>query len=288
MLQNAKIAITGAGGLVGKEFVRQLSSHNRLLALKHEDLDITNRPEIERILFAERPSIIINCAVLGVDQSESHPESAWAINATGAEALAQTANRINANFLQLSTNYVFSDRPRDSFLTIDDAPAPINVYGETKLAGENASKNANDKCYIVRTSWVFGLDKENFFSAAPLALKAGRKIRAITDVHASVTYVSDLVSRTIDILSRGRYSTYHVVNDGVCSYFDFAIEAGRILNISGRQLSELIEKVELDQFGLPATRPRYTPMRCKVSEALGLPPMRHWRDALAAYLASIC
>ena len=282
-----KIAITGAGGLVGKEFVRQLSAHNRVVALTHEDLDITDRAAVEQNIFSERPSVIINCAVLGVDRCERDPNRAWAINVAGAEALAEAANQINADFVQLSTNYVFGDELRDSFFTIDDDPAPINVYGETKLAGETATKKVNNKCYVVRTSWVFGPDKQNFFSATPLALKAGRKIRAITDVRASATYVSDLVSRTIDILSRGRYTTYHVVNDGVCSYFDFAIEAGRVLRISDRQLDELIEKVQLDQMGLPAKRPRYTPMRCQVSEALGLAPMRHWHDALAEHIASM-
>lgn len=286
-VENAKIVITGAGGLVGKEFVRQLSLQNRVVPLNHKDLDITDRSEVERIVFKESPSLVVNCAVLGVDQCERDPKGAWAVNVTGAETLAQTANQIDADFLHLSTNYVFNEESRDSFFTIDDDPAPINVYGETKLAGENAAKAVNSKCYIVRTSWVFGQDKENFFSSTPVALKAGRKVRAITDVRASATYVSDLVSRTIDILSRGRYSTYHIVNDGLCSYYDFAMEAGRILNISEPRLDELIVKVGLDQLRLEAKRPRYTPMRCKVSAMIGLPPMRHWRDALVEYITSM-
>lgn len=284
-----KIVVAGAGGLVGKEFARRFYNEHQVLALKHSDLDITDAQAVRRLILDERPALIVNCAVLGVDACELEPSSAWSVNVAGAENLAKAAADIDAEVLHVSTNYVFDGkRESDSFYTIEDAPNPINVYGQTKLAGERAVNAALPRSYIVRTSWVFGAGKENFFSTAQRSLKAAKRIRAITDMCASSTYVRDLVSRSIEILTRQRYSTYHVVNDGLCSYYDFALEAARILKFSDAEVMRLIEPVKALEIPHIAQRPRYTPMRCIVSEELGLAPLRDWRAALMEYLRSDC
>ena len=280
-----KILIAGAGGLVGKEFARQFSSGHQVLPLTHSDLDITDSHAIRRVVFDERPELIINCAVLGVDACELDPLLAWSVNVVGAENLAKTSAAIDAEFLQISSNFVFGGtRKDDSFYTVKDVPTPINVYGQTKLAGERAVVAASRRSFIVRTSWVFGAGKGNFFSTAPRSLYAAKKIRAITDAWASATYVRDLVSRVREILTFRYYSTYHVVNDGLCSYYDFVLEAARILKIPDSDLTQLIEPVKLCDLRLQAKRPRYSPMRCTVSEELGLAPLRDWRAALAEYI----
>jgi len=280
-----KILIVGAGGLVGKEFARQFSNGHQVLALTHSDLDITDAPDVRRIIRNESPALVINCAVLGVDACELDPSLAWAVNVTGAENLARVAADVDAEFLQISSNLVFgSTRTDDSFYTVKDVPNPINVYGQTKLAGERAAVAASRRSFIVRTSWVFGAGKDSFFSTAPRSVHAAKKIRAITDAWASATYVCDLVSRVREILTYRYYSTYHVVNDGLCSYYDFALEAARILKIPDSDLTQLIEPVKFCDFRLQAKRPRYSPMRCTVSEELGLAPLRDWRAALAEYI----
>ena len=280
-----KILIVGAGGLVGKEFARQFSHGHQVLALTHSDLDITDTPDVRRIVLTESPALVINCAVLGVDACELDPSLACAVNVIGAENLAKAAADVDAEFLQISSNFVFGGtRKDDSFYTVKDVPTPINVYGQTKLAGERAVVAASLGSFIVRTSWVFGEGKGNFFSTAPRSLYAAKKIRAITDAWASATYVRDLVSRVHEILTFRYYSTYHVVNDGLCSYYDFALEAGRILKIPDSDLMHLIEPVKLCDLRLQAKRPRYSPMRCTVSEELGLAPLRDWRAALAEHI----
>ncbi|MEP6913074.1 MAG: dTDP-4-dehydrorhamnose reductase [bacterium] len=280
-----KVAIIGAGGLVGKEFRRHFSNGHEVLPLTHDDLDVTEAHAVRRIILDERPALIINCAVLGVDACELDPQSAWAINAAGAGNLAEAAAAIDAEILQLSTNYVFDGQvASNSFYTVDDVPNPINVYGRTKLAGERAVKTASRRCFIVRTSWVFGAGKENFFSGAHRNLYAVKKIRAIKDVWASSTYARDLVLRCIEILTLRHYGTYHVVNSDQCSYYDFALEAGRVLKIADSELTRLVEPVNLCALQLIANRPRYTPMRCVVLEEIGLAPLRDWRRALAEYI----
>jgi dTDP-4-dehydrorhamnose reductase len=280
-----KILITGAGGLVGKEFAQQFSDSHQVLALTHGDLDISDAPYARKIILNESPTLVINCAVLGVDACELDPSLACAVNVIGAENLAKAAADIGAQFLQISSNFVFDGtRKDDSFYTVKDVPTPINVYGQTKLAGERAVISASRESFIVRTSWVFGVGKGNFFSTAHRSLYSGKKIRAVTDVWGSATYVRDLVSRVREILSFQYPSTYHVVNDGLCSYYDFALEAGRIVKIPDDDLMQLIEPVKLSDLRLQAKRPRYSPMRCTVSEELGLAPLRDWRAALAEYI----
>jgi len=284
-----KILIVGAGGLVGKEFARQFSNGHRVLALTHRDLDITDTPGVRSVVLNERPALVINCAVLGVDACELDPSLAWAVNVLGAENLARATAGVDAEFVQISSNFVFGGTQKDdSFYTVEDVPAPINVYGQSKLAGERAAVAASGRSFIVRTSWVFGAGKDNFFSTAPRSLYGAKKIRAVTDAWASATYVCDLVSRVHEILDRRYYSTYHVVNDGLCSYYDFALEAARILRIPDSDLTQLIEPVKLCDLRLQAKRPRSTPMRCTVSEKLGLPPLRKWRAALAEYVGDVC
>jgi dTDP-4-dehydrorhamnose reductase len=282
-----KIAVVGAGGLVGKEFTRQFSDEHQVISLTHSNLDITDVQAVRRVIFAELPELVINCAVLGVDACELNSALAWSVNVLGAENLATAATEVGAEFVQLSSNFVF-DGKRNSFYTINDEPNPINVYGRTKLEGERAVIAASDHCFIVRTSWVFGIGKENFVSTVPRSLRVAKNVRAITDVWANTTYVCDLVSRVIEILTRRHYSVYHVVNSGVCSYYDFALEAGRILKISDSELTQLIEPARLCVFRGAADRPRYTPMHCAVSEEIALAPLRDWRAALVEYVRDDC
>jgi dTDP-4-dehydrorhamnose reductase len=120
----------------------------------------------------------------------------------------------------------------------------------------------------------------------PDDLRAGRKVRAIDDIWSSTTFVNDLIERVMTIRATGRFGTYHVVNEGVCSYYEFALEAGRLQGLTNAQLESLIEITHERDMKRVAVRPRYTPLRCLLSEQIGLPPMRDWRDALAAYARS--
>jgi dTDP-4-dehydrorhamnose reductase len=280
-----KIAITGAGGLVGSCLTRQLAADHHVLPLKHADLDITNKTAVDEFAARERPGVIINCAVLNVDECETDKAKAAAINVTGPQYLAAAAQAIGAAIVHYSTNYVF-DGKEEKLYTIHDEPRPVNNYGQTKLDGETAVIAACPRHYILRTSWVYGVGKANFLSVVPRNLQAGQRGKVVSDCWASATYVEDLAARTRDIIDRNRAGLYHVVNAGVCSYVEFTHEAGRLLGLSEAQVADLIELVRDADIQRPAVRPRYTPMRCLLSEELGLPPLRHWKEALAEYIAN--
>jgi dTDP-4-dehydrorhamnose reductase len=282
-----KILITGGAGLIGSHFAHRLAHDHDVLALQHRDLDITDGVAVSRCVLDAKPSVIINGAVIQVDESEQNPAKAHAVNVEGPRILAEAAERVGAEIIQFSTQYAFDGEPvgRPPY-TVKDEPRPVNVYGRTKLAGEQAVLAACARSYIIRTSWVYGSGKNSFLCTVHRDLKAGKRVRAIVDIWSSTTYVEDLIERILQILKARRYGIYHVVNEGVCSYREFAFEAGRLVGLSRDQLESLIEVMKEAEMKRVAARPRYTPMRCLLSEELGFAPMRDWRSALAAYVGT--
>ncbi len=280
-----KILITGAAGLVGSHLARRLAGEHEVLALAHSDLDITEHAAVHRLVTAAQPTLIVNCAVIQVDESEQYPAKAQAVNVDGAASLAEAANEVGAEIVHFSTQYAFAGEPVGRLpYTTEDEPCPVNNYGRTKVAGEAAVRAACARNYIVRTSWVYGTGKNSFLCVVHKDLRTGKKVRAIDDIWSSTTYVQDLIDRVMSIRSTGAYGTYHVVNDGVCSYYQFAMAAGQALGLRRAEMDPLIEITHERDMKRIALRPRYTPLRCLKSEALGLPPMRHWRAALADYV----
>jgi dTDP-4-dehydrorhamnose reductase len=282
-----KILVTGAAGLVGRHLVRRLARDHDVLALKRGDLDITNRDAVNDCVSAVKPSLIVNCAVIQVDESEQNPAKAQAVNVEGPRFLAEAASRLGADIIHFGTQYSFDGEPlgRPPY-TIEDEPSPVNAYGKSKIAGEEGIRQACTRSYIIRTSWVYGSGKNSFLCTVHDDLRAGKRVRAIVDIWSCTTYVEDLIDRMLQILEKRRYGTYHVVNEDVCSYYEFALEAGRLAGLSRDQIDLLIELVKETEMQRSAARPRYTPMTCLLSEKLGLPPMRDWHDALADYVKS--
>ena len=280
-----KIFITGAAGLVGSHLAKRLARQHEVAALNHGALDIADADAVRRCVAEAKPELIVNCAVLQVDESERDPARARAVNTDGPRHLAEAASEVGAEIIHFGTQYVFAGEPvgRAPY-TIEDQLRPVNVYGKTKAAGDQAVRQACARSYVIRTSWVYGAGKNNFLCAVANDLRSGSSVRAIDDIWSSTTFVEDLIDRMIEIRAGGRYGIYHVVNDGVCSYYEFALEAGRLLGLDHEQLEPLIEVVHERDMKRIAARPRYTPLRCLRAEELGLPPMRHWREALAAYI----
>jgi dTDP-4-dehydrorhamnose reductase len=214
-----------------------------------------------------QPNLVVNCAVIGVDECEDDPALATAVNINGPKCLAEAAPAI----VHFSSNYVFDGVEERFYDTVDEAK-PINVYGRTKLEGERAVMEANRNAYVVRSSWIFGPGKEAFVSTVHQRLREGQRVRAVSDLWASATYVDDLVLRLVEIVTRREYGLHHVVNSGVCSNATFALEAARLVG-APLQLVEPVPSRETHR----AARPRYTPL-------LARPPLRDWREALAAYV----
>ncbi len=293
-----RIVVTGARGLVGSALTRRFAAPSpasgrgtlargpsprvagrgwpegpgegyQVFGLAHSDLDITDAAAVQKTIADLRPQLIINCAVVGVDECERDPALAHAVNVDGPANLARVAPSI----LHFSSNYVFSGA-EERFYAIDDEPQPVNEYGRTKLEGERAIARMNPRAFIIRSSWIFGPGKESFISTAHRRLRAGERVRAVSDVWASTTYVGDLVQRVAELIEHADFGLHHIVNAGVCSNESFAREAALLVD-ADESLIEAASTREVHD----APRPRYTPL-------LAMPPLRHWRAALAAYIHS--
>jgi dTDP-4-dehydrorhamnose reductase len=258
--------ITGARGLVGSALLRAIPTAR---GVSHSELDIADRAAVRDGILSLRPEVIFNCAVVGVDECERDPALARRVNVDGPAHLAEAAEEIGAAVVHFSSNYVFDGEER-RFYRVDDEPRPINVYGRTKLEGERAVADRCSRATIIRTSWVYGPGKASFLSTVAARLRQSEQVHAISDTWASCTYVEDLVAR---VLESRRPGTFHVVNAGVCSYENFALEAARLVGARDRLIKPIPETRE-------APRPRYTPLEC-------LPPLRPWPEALAEWVRAV-
>ena len=273
--------ITGATGLLGRFMAGRLERAGwRVFAFPHADLDVTN-PENVRQAFAQaKPQLVINCAATtDVDRCEREPSWAYAVNAEGPRLLAEQCNDCEADLVHISTDYVFDGLKGDLY-TQEDETNPLSVYAQTKLSGEVAVRAEARRFYIVRTSWIFGPGGKNFGSRVVQLARSGARIRAVTDQTSIPTYAPDLAERIEELVNLGAHGLYHITNTGPTNWFDFAR-----LALDLAELSDIpIESVSREELKQLAPRPLDTPMRCIVSENLGLPALRHWRDAVEEFI----
>jgi dTDP-4-dehydrorhamnose reductase len=234
------------------------------------------------VIVHQSPDAIINCAAwTDVDGCESNPEKADRANALGPENLARAAHTAHAVFVTISTDYVF-DGAKEGFYTQRDQPAPISVYGKGKLEGERRAQAAHARTIVVRSGYIFGPGGRNFLSNIISRAERGEKLNAIRDYWGTPTYGYDLSVRLRELAVLDLPGIYHVVNAGDGASFEtFSREALRLAGLDDAKL----EVVDGDSLRRPAPRPHNSRLRCLVSEAIGLPPLRPWQDALAHFIS---
>lgn len=277
-----KILITGARGLVGRALEAHcLAQGDEVLSYDHQSLDIGDARAVEAAIHEQRPDAVVNCAAwTDVDGCESNPEKAERVNALGPENLARASRNADAVLITISTDYVF-DGKKEGFYTQRDQPVPINVYGKFKLDGERRAQEAHARTIVVRTGYIFGPGGNNYLSNVIARAERGETLKAISDYWGTPTYGDDLAARLRELAVLDLPGVYHIVSEGDGASFEtFTVEALRLAGLSADHL----EVIEGDSLGRPAPRPRNSRMKCLLSEAIGLVPMRHWRDGLADFV----
>jgi dTDP-4-dehydrorhamnose reductase len=278
---NMRIAVIGANGQLGSDIIRVFG--NKVISLTHDDIEVTDL-ESCKILEEIKPDIVINCAAfVKVDDCEINPEMAFKVNAVGAYNVSRVCNEINAVNIYISTDYVFDGAKGEPYIE-DDIPNPINIYGLSKLAGEIATKNYSLKHYIIRVASLYGVRGArgkggNFVETIIERAKEGERLKVVDDIVMSSTYTKDVavaLKEFIEIMPE--YGVYHMVNDGYCSWFEFAIE---ILNLTKMEVE--IKPVKSDELGRLARRPKFSALKNEKIEKLGI-RMRCWKEALVDYL----
>jgi dTDP-4-dehydrorhamnose reductase len=279
-----KVLITGAAGLVGSALTEHCRARgDDVLAFDREGLDITDERVVREAFKSLRPDAAVNCAAwTDVDGCELDPQRAFLVNSQGVESLATAARLSGASFVTVSTDYVFDGRREGHFYTQRDDPHPLSAYGAAKLEGERRAQAASARTSVVRTGWVFGRGGRNFLATVVERARRGERLRAINDSYGTPTYAPDLAARLRELAELDLPGIYHVVNAGEgTSYEGFAREAAAAAGLPDAR----VEGVAADSLPRPAPRPLNSRLRCLISEALGLPPLRDWRAALAEFAA---
>lgn len=228
-----KILVTGANGQLGYDVVKQLQKQNiEYFGATRKDFDIVDFEATERFITNYRPDVVIHCAAYtAVDKAEDEQGLCYLVNASATEHIAQICKKIDAKMLYMSTDYVF-DGTKDGFYEVDDKPNPINIYGKTKLLGEQAVQKILDKYFIVRISWVFGEHGNNFVKTMLRLGKERKELNVVADQYGSPTYTTDLAPLLIEIVQTDKYGIYHVTNEGVCTWAEFAEEIFRVAGMN--------------------------------------------------------
>src|SRR5829696_159845 len=277
-----RVLITGAGGMVGSALAEHCRARgDEAFAFDREGLDITDERAAREAFGRLAPEAVVNCAAwTDVDGCELDPQRAFLVNSQGVEVLATASRLAGASFVTISTDYVFDGRKPEGFYTQRDDPHPLSAYGAAKLEGERRAQAASARTSVVRTGWVFGPGGRNFLATVVERARRGERLRAITDAYGIPTYAPDLAARLRELAELDLPGVYHVVNSGEGASFEgFARAAAEAAGAGGVE----IESVAMDSLQRPAPRPRNSRMRCLLSEAIGLRPLRDWREALAEF-----
>lgn len=272
-----RIIITGADGQLGHDLKRTLKGHD-LFAFTKDDLDIGDLPTVIRKFEETAPDAAVNCAAYtDVDGCESNIDHAYRVNAGGPQNLAIACERVGADLLQVSTDFIF-DGKKDSPYVEFDRPDPLSIYGSSKLAGEKYVSSLTNRYYIVRTAWLYGHNGNNFVKSIIRIAKEKEKLQIVNDQIGTPTFTFDLAERITDIIESRSYGIYHVVNGGQCSWYDFG---KKILDLAG--LERKVEPISSKDLDRPATRPEYSVLDDRSLRTRGFSPLRSWESGLAAY-----
>jgi len=256
MVKDKKFFITGANGQLAIEFISSMAQRNlSYAAFSKDQLDITDFEETEKIISKERPDILLNCAAYNlVDQAEDEPEIAFKINSEAVHNLASVCKKNDIFFVHFSSDYVF-DGQKGNFYAEEDEPNPLNVYGQSKLEGEESIRKELKNFLIFRLSWVFGHGQQNFLYKLSKWVQNKKSLDIVDDDISVPTYTHDVVKVVLLALERGLRGTYHLTNSGKCSRYELAKHY-----VEKKGINIEVCPVASGFFPMKAKRPSYTCM----------------------------
>ena len=278
-----KYLVTGVTGQLGHDIVKELEQRGQTcIAPTRNDMPLDDDQRVEAYISAVAPDIVIHCAAYtAVDKAETEMDAAWRINAEATANIARICRRIGAVLVYISTDYVFPGDGESPY-GVNDPKGPKNVYGATKLAGEIAVRSSLDRHFIVRISWVFGTNGNNFIKTMLRLAETNERLNVVADQIGSPTYTADAAPRIIDLASTDCYGTYHLTNEGTCSWAELASEVFR-----QRNLPTFVSPITTAEYPTKAQRPLNSRLDKKCLLSAGISRMPSWQDALRRYLAEL-
>ncbi|MBD2771079.1 dTDP-4-dehydrorhamnose reductase [Iningainema tapete] len=289
---NKSILLIGSNGQVGQELQHVLQPYGNIITVARPTIDLTQPDTIREVIRENQPQIIINAAAYtAVDKAESEPELASAINATAPGIMGEEAAKLGSFLIHISTDYVFDGNHSRPYQETD-ATNPINVYGRTKLAGEQAVQNTSSQYLILRTAWVYGTFGKSNFVKTMLRLGTQRpELRVVADQIGSPTWAKDIakaIAQIIPKLSSEIVGIYNYTNSGVASWYDFAVTLVEEAQQLGYNLNvQRTVPISTAEYPTPAHRPSYSVLStAKISKVLETHPP-HWRLSLKQMLTEL-
>lgn len=285
MDKDSKILVTGVKGQLGFDVVRELRErgYKNVLGIDKEELDITDEKAVRKFILEYRPEVVFhNAAWTAVDKAEQMPEAVYSVNALGPKYIALACREIGAKMMYISTDYVF-EGSGERFYQVSDPKRGLSVYGKTKSQGEDFVTSILDEYFIIRISWVFGLNGNNFIKTMLKLGKSRDKLSIVSDQVGSPTYTYDLSKLMCDMMNTEKYGIYHATNEGVCSWAEFA--------------SYIFKVAKLDVEVTPVTTAEYKkmvpsqadrPLNSRMSKSSltdnGFARLPSWQDATERYI----
>ncbi len=286
MPKNMKILVTGVKGQLGYDCVRELKErgYRSVLGIDIEDLDITDEAAVKKFISDYKPDAVMhNAAWTAVDKAEQFPEEVYKVNALGAKYIAEACGSVGAKLIYISTDYVF-DGSGENFYETEDKRGGLSVYGKTKSQGEDFVKEALDRYFIVRISWVFGKNGNNFVKTMLRLATSGRsELNVVCDQIGSPTYTYDLSKLLCDMIETEKYGVYHATNEGVCSWYEFAVEIFKQAHLNVK-----VNPVTTEEYSKLVTQQAKRPYNSRMSKSSldkgGFKRLPDWQSALGRFL----
>ena len=278
-----KILVTGVRGQLGYDIVKELKKRGHTpIGVDIEEMDITDPMQVEHVIYACECGAVIHCAAYtAVDAAEDNETVCRKINADGTENIARVCKARDIPMMYFSTDYVFAgdgDKPWKP----EDTKAPLNVYGQTKYEGELAVQKYLDQYFIIRISWVFGINGKNFIKTMLNLGKTRDELTVVNDQIGSPTYTKDLAVLAADMIETHQYGVYHATNEGICSWYEFACQIFKEAHMNVK-----VQPVGSDAYPAKAKRPANSRMdKSKLTEN-GFKRLPTWQDALRRYLEEL-
>ena len=289
MNKDIKIIVTGVKGQLGYDCLRRLNEagFNNVLGIDIEDLDITDEKAVNELVLKEKPDVFIhNAAWTAVDKAEQFQEQVYKVNALGPKYIAEACKKVDAKMVYISTDYVF-DGKGENFFEVNDHKGGLSIYGKTKSEGEDFVRNILDKYFIVRISWVFGINGNNFIKTMLRLADSGKtELNIVCDQIGSPTYTYDLAKLLVEMIQTDKYGIYHATNEGMCSWaelasyiFDRAHKKVVVHPITTEEYKKLVPS--------QADRPLNSRMSKTSLDEAGFARLPSWKDAVDRYLKEL-
>lgn len=275
-----KVLVTGVKGQLGLDVCKELDKrHIENKGIDRDDCDITDETAVLNYIKSYAPDIVVHCAAYtAVDRAEDEKEVCFNVNVKGTEYIAHACKEVDAKMVYISTDYVFEGVGETAY-EVDDKAAPDNTYGITKYQGEEEVRKILNKYFIIRISWVFGINGNNFINTMMKLGESRSELSVVADQIGSPTFTYDTAPLICDMIATDKYGIYHATNEGYCSWADLA---EYIFSVTGQKV--LVHHIKSEEYPTKASRPKNSRLSKASLDKAGFKRLPDWKDAVKRYI----